>query len=508
MEQTPDYLREIKSRLGDPLWRLNNLYYITDISGKKVKFRLNAAQKELLREMWFLNVVLKARQLGMTTLIQLFILDRALFNSNVRAGVIAHNKEDAQVFFRDKIKFAYDNLPDWLKAERPAIKNDAGELLLANNSSIRVGTSMRSGTLQYLHVSEYGKICRKYPEKAAEIKAGALNAVHSGQFVFVESTAEGRAGEFYEMCQRAKRLKDAGKGPSVMDYKFHFFPWWEDLRYRLDPDGIAISAALNEYFGVLKERHGVVLDARQRAWYAKKSEEQGETMKQEFPSTPDEAFEVAIDGAFYGPQMTRLRNNGRITNVPWEPNLPVNTFWDLGMNDSMTIWFHQRHGLENRLIDFYQNSGEGIQHYAKVLKDREYSYGTHYMPHDISVRELGNNGISRQEAAEGLGIRPIVKVQRPKNADEVLDGIETVRGFLATCWIDEQKCAEGIRALDNYQKEWDEGAGTWKRGPLHNWASHGADGLRTGATGFIAHHPVKPKFTVQEYRPYDSGMGM
>jgi len=491
--QDSQVLERIRAKLGDSSWRLNNLYYITDTSGQRTQFRLNEAQKTLLQDMWYQNVILKARQLGMTTFIQIFILDRCIFNSNVRAGVIAHNKEDAQVFFRDKIKFAYDNLPDWLKAERKAIKNDAGELLLNNNSSIRVGTSMRSGTLQYLHVSEYGKICRKYPEKAQEIRTGALNAVHAGHFVFVESTAEGRAGEFYEMCQRSKQLRDSGKAPTQMDYKFHFFPWWKDDRYRLKTEGVVIEAKMIDYFATLKLKHGITLAADQMAWYVKKHSEQGEEMKQEFPSTPEEAFEVAIDGAFYGVQMTYLRNKGRIREVPWEPSLPVQTFWDLGMNDAMTIWFHQRVGLENRLIDYYQNSGEGFPHYAKVLKEKGYLYGNHYMPHDISVRELGNNGISRKEAAENLGIKPIVRVNRPKNIEEVLDGIESVRVFLNTCWIDEVSCAEGIRALDNYQKEWDDNAGTWKKGALHNWASHGSDALRTGATGFTAHQIVSER---------------
>jgi hypothetical protein len=218
-----DAARKIKSLLMDHWWRLSNLYYITNESGKKVKFKPNWAQSQLFDNLWFLNVILKARQLGFTTFIQIYMLDQCLFNSNVRAGVIAHNKEDAHVFFRDKIKYAYDNLPDWLKTERPAIKNDAGELLLNNNSSIRVGTSMRSGTLQFLHISEYGKICRKYPEKAAEIRTGALNAVHAGHMVFVESTAEGRDGDFYGLCTRARALQEAGKKLTELDFKFHFF---------------------------------------------------------------------------------------------------------------------------------------------------------------------------------------------------------------------------------------------------------------------------------------------
>ena len=482
-QASPADIAKIKARLGDPWWRLNNLYYVTNERGEKVRFRLNPAQKALYRALWYFNVILKARQLGFTTFIQIFMLDRCIFNSNVRAGVIAHNKDDAQVFFRDKIKFAYDNLPEWLKAERPALKNDAGELLLNNNSGIRVGTSMRSGTLQYLHISEYGKICRKYPEKAKEIRTGAMNAVHAGGFLFVESTAEGRDGHYYELCQQAQRARDAGKDLTPLDFKFHFFPWWEDGRYQMPVDGVVFEEKMVKYFATL-EAKGITLTPEQMAWYIKKHQEQGEDMKQEYPSTPEEAFEVSVEGAYYAAPMQFLRRSGRITEVPWEPTLPVNTFWDLGMDDSMTIWFHQRHGASNRLIDYYENSGEGMQHYARILKDKGYHYGTHYMPHDISVRELGNDGKSRKEVAESLGIRPIHKVPRPKNLDEVLEGIEAVRNFLMTAWIDEVMCAEGIRALDSYRKEWDEKLGTWKKGPLHNWASHASDSMRTGATGF------------------------
>ena len=134
---------------------------------------MNWAQEDLFREMHFMNVVLKARQLGFTTFIDLFMLDQCLFNSNVRAGIIAHNRDDAKIIFRDKIKYPYDNLPDVLRARISAESDTAQELLFSNNSSIRVGTSLRSGTLQLLHVSEYGKLCAKYPEKAREVRTGA-----------------------------------------------------------------------------------------------------------------------------------------------------------------------------------------------------------------------------------------------------------------------------------------------------------------------------------------------
>lgn len=163
---TASQLQEVKEKLSDPWWRLTNLYYIKDKHGKKIKFNPNWAQKFLYNNMWFMCVILKARQLGMTTFIQIFMLDRCLFNSNVAAGVIAHNREDAEDFFDKKIKFAYDQLPEAIRNERKATSDSAKMLAFSNGSSIRVGTSLRSGTYQYLHISEFCKICALRPDRA------------------------------------------------------------------------------------------------------------------------------------------------------------------------------------------------------------------------------------------------------------------------------------------------------------------------------------------------------
>lgn len=191
-----------------------------------------------------------------------------------------------------------------------------------------------------------------------------------------------------------------------------------------------------------------------------------------------------IEGAYYAIQMASLRAKGRICEVPYDPGIPVNTFWDLGRSDAMAIWFHQRVGMSNRLIDFHQGTNAGFDVYARMLKEKGYNYGRHYMPHDTAVRDLGPGSKSRQEHAEGMGIRPIVIVKRPKNIEEVLDGIETVRRFLASCWIDSTMCAQGIRALDSYHREYDDVTGKFKASPLHDWASDAADSIRTGATGY------------------------
>lgn len=165
--------------LHNAQWRLNNLYYIVDKRGNKVKFKLNWAQEALYNEMWYCNVILKARQLGISTFVCLLFLDRCLFNSNQSAGIIAHTVEDAQQIFR-RVKFAYDSLTDDIKEAVKAENDTANMLKFSNGSSLRVGTSLRSSTFQYLHVSEFGKICAKYPDKAQEIVTGSLNTVAPG----------------------------------------------------------------------------------------------------------------------------------------------------------------------------------------------------------------------------------------------------------------------------------------------------------------------------------------
>jgi hypothetical protein len=183
------------TKLKSRRWRLNHLYTCNTKTGQVIPFQLNWAQEALLDGLHHCNLILKARQLGFTTFLQIYMLDACLFNSNIRAGTIAHKLDDARVIFRDKIRDVYDRLPQALREAIPVIKDSADELVFANNSSIRVSTSMRSGTLQYLHISEYGQLCAKFPDKAREVRTGALNTVQAGQVVFhrVDGRWEGRS---------------------------------------------------------------------------------------------------------------------------------------------------------------------------------------------------------------------------------------------------------------------------------------------------------------------------
>ena len=210
--------------------------------------------------------------------------------------------------------------------------------------------------------------------------------------------------------------------------------------------------------------------------------------------------EPIIEGAYYKTQFDKIKNENRITKVPYESGIEVDTWWDLGMSDHMTIWFTQIIGTEKRVIDYLEAEGEGLEYYARVLKEKGYVYGTHYFPHDGAVREIGT-GVSRQETAEKLGIRPVEIV--PKLA--VYDGIEASRNILDTCYFDGDKCRIGIGRLKRYKKIFDEKRNCYKDSPEHNVDSHGADAFRTFAVGYGKFKSMLGD-TDEEYRIYDNNL--
>lgn len=190
------------------------------------------------------------------------------------------------------------------------------------------------------------------------------------------------------------------------------------------------------------------------------------------------SFAAAVRGSYYAREIDALTYLGRILPIPFE-RLPVHTAWDLGMDDAMAIWFFQvEPGGDWRIIDYYENSGEGLTHYADVLKNKGYTYGRHIAPHDIMVRELGT-GKSRLETARSLGIKFITAKNLP-----VIDGINAVRKHLPRCWFDAQKCAEGLKGLRQYRKSYNEKMAVYGK-PVHDWTSHAGDAFRYAVVGMM-----------------------
>lgn len=469
------------------MWRICSgyLYQImlkSDLgAGSVVPFRPNRAQRRLIARLWHRNIILKARQLGFTTLIAIMWLDHALFNADQRCGIIAQDREAAEVIFRDKVKLAYDRLPAEIKERMPLARDSASELLFAhNNSSIRVATSMRSGTIHRLHISEFGKICAKYPEKAQEVVKGSLPAVPLDGIAIIESTAEGREGEFFKMSERAQAQAQQQTPLTERDYRFHFFPWWGEDAYRVSGD-VPITEKDHEYFDTVEGIEGCTIELDQRAWYVatRNADFSGdqESMWQEYPSTAKEAFQVSTEGTYYATQLAAARKAGRITLVPHADGVPVNTFWDIGNSDGTAIWLHQKVGLSHRFIKFIEGWGEPYSYYIEKLQKLGYVWGTHYLPHDAAhKRQQGAVIASPIEMLKKLSIGgawEIVPV-----VSEVTHGIQLVRSVFGECWFDEAGCKEGVDHLAAYRKTWNERAGCWSDTPRHDIHSEGADSFR------------------------------
>lgn len=497
LRQTPEY-QMAKKQLADREWRLDHLYYIQDKDGNEIQFKRNHPQRMLAQDTWYRDVIAKARQLGFSTFIAILILDDSLFRKGTIAAIIDYKLADAKKKLA-KIKYAYDRLPVVIRQSVQLIKDNEEELHFSNGSKITVGTSFRGDTPQILHVSEYGKISADFPDVAKNIKTGAFNAVGLNSKIYVESTAHGVGGEFYDLVQRSDKIQKAGLQLTQKDFKLHFFAWWMDPAYVLPNNLVAITAEMQKYFDevapILKKRYDVQLSADQKAWYAKTFEEQGpDDMKSEYPTIVEECFHNSLEGSYFKRELARARAQQRIgLPLPYDPTRPVNTFWDIGMDDENCIWFHQWDGVRHRFIDFYRNSGEGLPHYVNVLREkreqREFIYGKHYGPHDLTVREWTSKAAEpRYKVAEGLGVKFVIV---PRIEDKA-DAIEAARRMIGTSYFDSIHCEDGLRCLDNYRKKWNERLSTWSNEAVHDWASHGADAYMTGAVGLIPDRTDKP----------------
>lgn len=247
------------------------------------------------------------------------------------------------------------------------------------------------------------------------------------------------------------------------------------LDYALsDPEHWFVSNLTVEDTKAIKQE---VLDQERKEIIAKNGDDS--VFRQEYMNS----FSASMTGAYYGKLLELMEQQGRITNVPYDANLPVHTWWDLGVNDSMTVGFFQIYKLEIRMIDYLEGSGEGLGYYINELNRKGYTYGKHFAPHDIAVKEMGT-GKSRYESALSLGLKfemiPTKDggIKSAVPALSIEDGIDAVRRRLSTLYIDKEKCAKAIKALKHYQKDFDEKNKVYRNNPKHDWSSHCADMIR------------------------------
>jgi hypothetical protein len=474
---------EMQAAIADAGWRLSNLYKITDKRGKVVTFRPWPEQQRFLSNIHYRNLIPKARQRGFSTVIQLMMLDACLFQPNTQAAIIAQDEDTARVIFEQKVRFAWDNLPTLVK-EMVGLKYlTKTELAFNTDSSLIVATSTRGSTLQYLHVSEYGRICQRYPDRAVEIQTGSLPSVDQHGVICIESTVETPYGIFADMVRSAQQAEDSGRKPGAIEWKLHFASWWDAPEYEADPRDVAFDSNDDAYFYRLEGDVHRDISAAKRAWYVLTRRnlfgDDQQKMFSQYPSTLEEAFTVSADGLWLSAQMSKARVERRITKVPWDPGRPVNSFWDLGTADDTAIWLHQDFGGRQHFIDYIEAGSEPPSYYVRELGERPYVYGWHYLPHDANHRRPGAEHLKTYvDLLRDLGIKNIETVQRTPH---VPDAIDQLREAFTTYFFDQEKCALGLRHLDGFSKQWNERMGVWMPLIAKNGHQHAADALRQHA---------------------------
>jgi len=493
----PRFSREVAARW----WRLNNLYWIEDEYGKKVKFRATPIQTRMFFRLHSRNVVPKARQVRLSTLMLLLALDTALFKGNQTIGIVDKTDEDAKRKLA-RMRFAYDHLDDkddeataamgrMIKLMAPRRLNSAHEMQWANDSKAWASTSLRGGTITFLWVTEFGPIAADFPEKAAEIKTGTLNALHAGPGLFgcIESTYKGgRFGKFFEMIRLAQK---SGPRPNALQWRLSFFGWHDEPTYQLPVTGpLIISGKQVEYFEQLEREIGRKLTPEQKHWYITKEAEQGEDMHVEFPGTLEEAIRGKVEGAIYGEQMRELRARGRIGSLVVDRTAPLFSFWDIGVSDYTCIWLLQFVGFDVHAVDYYAANGKHPAEHCAYLVKQERALGVpilgHFVPHDAEKRDNANK--TYRDLLLEAGLRNVRTVPR---TPDVWVGINLLRGllprfrFAEACEKDREENEEffpsGVACLEAYRRKVELVGGVMSESPVHDESSHAADALRTYA---------------------------
>lgn len=501
----------LKEQLSDRVWRLNHLYWIINKEGKMQRFQLNWAQRRLHEQLWYRNDILKARQLGISTYVAMLMLDMSLFRPNFHCGIIDKTLVDGTGKI-GKIELAYrslDYVPDDPTEEDLALA-ELGRLIkgeiqarpskttvsFSNGSKITAGTSLRGGTFQFLHVSELGYVAAHAPLRAREIVTGAMNAVSKDGVIVRESTHEGgKFGLNYEMTKASMEM--VGKPLSSLDWKFFFFPWWKTPEYFLEADdehGCSFPEDLQKYFEDLRLRCGISLNDAQKRWYASQYKTFGGLVRQEYPSTPEEAFQALVEGSIYGSYMDALRSKGRLcAEFEMDDLAPYYVSWDIGMADYMVLWLWQVRGDGKfYVMDCLQANEKPLEWYINFIRTKwEVMFGPiykHLVPHDAGRRDTHGITFDVYLRRAGFNVSVVPRIS------DVWNGIFAVRRLLNHC-IFHERCSRplkidgveymsGVNALENYQKAPAGAHGVERDTPLHNRCSHAADAFRTFAEAY------------------------
>lgn len=485
--------------LANKMWRMNNLYYIVDKQGEKRLFGMNYAQLKLYRahKIHPRVIVLKSRQQGISTYELIDAFDDSIFKDNFTAGLMAQGKRESGILLQ-RSKLLWKEFPEQVKKflGLSPTKDNTEAIKLSNGSTLLIGVSFRSQTLQRLHVSELGKIAAENPKRVEETFTGSLQALAAGNPACLESTAEGD-NEFKTIWDKAVALLEVGLdsfGPK--DFYPLFLSWSDDPDCTLDRHQEDTDESLR-YFEELFDLYGFVPTEQQRWWWISQYRELGGKIYQEYPFNPEEAFKASIESAYWsviwrdcgvvfenGSAGQRKLPDGEVYEwyrgeYEYDERLPLYCVQDLGINDYNTIIMYQRYGGKYRIVGEYWNNNQAVRHYMHWIKKWCIANGAGwkevgiYLPHDSTKRaQTDLKTVVEMYAEEGWDVNLL---ERP--ADK-MGAIDAVRWEIELQNIVVEKaCGYARKTMANYRREWDPKLEVWKNTPTHDEWSHMADAI-------------------------------
>jgi hypothetical protein len=503
---------EVAERLTDPLVRICNIYKIRDADGVVRIFCPNEPQCEVLWQVYVKGTkriaIPKARQLGISTLIALIIFDRANFGNDVNGAIVDATQPAAQGKLA-MVKFAWEKMDDELKDA--AVEDSKGALGWANGSLIIAGLRARGRTLQVLHISEWGPIAFEDAARSEEIVTGAIpSASGKNAWIFAESTHKGgKGGDWYNLIKRSVSILPEHRTDE--DFLVMFFAWWREKRYTLEGDTGQITREVNQYLDQKEMQITVSTMQRfrftpgQRLFYFKKREALGRKIYAEFPTTLEECWMAPTPGAIYSAEVDKARITQRISkNVGWYQGFPVYSAFDIGAAVNTKCWLFQAIGDRINLLECLTGGDDcnTPAAWAKRLKEKQYAYGGHFLPHDGET-------LWRNLMVEA-GLKGVVVM--PRVIDE-WDNINDALQAFSRCYFNEDGCEEGLDGLEAFRSKQEADGVTIRNVPVHDWASHAStafgyihQAIRLGMLVDRSAIPAVPKNPAQAHRESKVGL--
>jgi hypothetical protein len=490
---------EALEAFSDPCWRLGNLYSIRTRDGSIIKFRPRPQQAHIVDLIYRQDcrriIILKARQLGFSTLLGVVCADRLCFGMGQQLSLVDQTLEDARQKLRDITLVAYESLDPALKRQLPITRSNTGELAVkfvrneeSQTNTMFAGTHARGGANSFLWISEWGVIQATDLARSEEILTGALPSVGDGVCVVETTWKGGRNGHLWSLVKSALETPEEQKGP--LDWRVIFFPWQNEPSY-CDASPRPLSEETRRYFA---DKPGISLG--QQSWYQRKRAELGMFIKREYPTMLEECFQSPVEGAIYAEIVDKLRAEGAIGPWKLDHSALTHTCWDLGSPVNTAVWYFQLGPMgEIRVIDCDLDLDlTPVERVARMLH-KGYLYGSHFLPHDALATQKSGRTFLNELKEAGLANCKVV----PRTSD-IWVGINRLKQMLPRLSFRLPHCERGIEMLSVYHAQRETSTGLARDEPVHDFSSHACDSLRLIAEAEMASMLSRAGSTANFYR--------